>query len=380
VNPIERTKAIFDAARRAQSQPASHVAIPVSRAPDAHKLGTPFEPNEHYFQVRVNEMFLTHKRKWLTEQYPMVFAQSEFLYGTQSAAEMVVPFVVGPSLLGTREQDAIGMTFGSTRVAGIHPYRGGRVTLSLILYRVPAGGPAQNLLGMVENMAGALSFSSTIGPYTKLAGALLDGVEMLTAMDKTAPVMSHRIEIDRNAGDDLEPGYFALVDVPEEQLASAELWVVGGKLRQGPDLAHLKPFRDADYVLYSLATTAKRDDFMALPVYALWSRIVREAGRAQDDAFTVAKANLASFCQDLLLSPDLTPSHARELSASFRAQLREINDEAVAFATLGDDDDEQARRRRALYDTVVNDASIDAPASEAALAAVRDDALAALDL
>jgi hypothetical protein len=37
--------------------------------------------NEHYFQVRINEMFLAAGRKWFVDYHPMVFVVSQFNYG-----------------------------------------------------------------------------------------------------------------------------------------------------------------------------------------------------------------------------------------------------------------------------------------------------------
>jgi hypothetical protein len=42
-------------------------------------LYAPFKKNEHYFAVRINEMYLTEERRWFTEFDPMVFAVAEFL-------------------------------------------------------------------------------------------------------------------------------------------------------------------------------------------------------------------------------------------------------------------------------------------------------------
>jgi len=62
----------------------------------------------------------------------MVFVSSELSY---DSAEIAVPFVVGPSMI-KGQQTPVGMVFSDTRVAGIHPYRGGRLIVTVILYSV----------------------------------------------------------------------------------------------------------------------------------------------------------------------------------------------------------------------------------------------------
>jgi hypothetical protein len=315
----------------------------MSRVDDPGKLGETLRPGERYFQVRVNEMFLARERNWFTTCYPMVYVGSEFLYDRE---EVAIPFVIGPSTLGPSVDVAThDMVFRNTRVAGVSPYRGGRLTITLVLYRVAHENYARNVLNMVENLAGALDFASAIGVYTRISGALLDGVETLTGAEGTAPVLGHRIEIDPDAGDRVDPAYFVLVDMPEDRLAKYELWVRDDALVHGPTLESAKPFRDADYVLYSLASTPQRSDIERLPFFELWQRVLKEAAVPQNESWASAKANMLSLYQTMLLSPDLLRDHARALASRYSSEMKQVFDDAVDMANLSDEAgeaDEQA--------------------------------------
>src|SRR5271165_3117618 len=253
----------------------------------------------------------------------MVLFGSEFIYASD---ETEIPFVVGPAtLMPTSDQATGDIVFENTRVAGVY------------LYRVTKQDIARQVLGMVENLAGAVDFAAAIATYTKVAGALLDGVETLAGMKDTQPVLGHRIELDPEAGDKMEPSYFALVDMPEEKLKAYNLHVRNDRLVHGPSLAEAKPFRAADYVLYSLSSTDARTDVDKLPFQDLWQRVKREAAVPKDESYASAKSNMLTLYQTMLLSADLLPGHARKLARDYALEMKTIFDDAVGLANLGPD-------------------------------------------
>ena len=156
--------------RRAQAP--SRVTISHTHV-DEGKLRRTFQPNEHYFQVRVNEMYLTHSRKWFSVYDPMVFVVSQFIYDKRVET---VPFIVGPTMMKEYgKQMPHGMIFSDTRVAGLHPYQGGRLSLMVVLYKIECQNYAQELLQTVESVATVLDFSTVLSTYVKLASVVLDG-------------------------------------------------------------------------------------------------------------------------------------------------------------------------------------------------------------
>jgi len=131
----DRCGEIWDRIRQGTRRYPARVTIPRDHVDESEKLGAAFGPDLHYFQVRVNEMYLTYSRKWFSEYDPMVFVVTEFTYGQKK--NEAVPFVVGPVMMEKYGQKVpTGMVFLDTRVAGPHPYRGDRLTLSVVLCRV----------------------------------------------------------------------------------------------------------------------------------------------------------------------------------------------------------------------------------------------------
>jgi hypothetical protein len=331
----ERWRGLWDDVRRGETRMPTRVTIAADRvAWPADEPGEAFQPNEHYFMVRVNELYLAYSREWFATFDPMVLVVSEFTY---DKSELAVPFVVGPSLLESKGQEVPdGMIFSDTRVAGLHPYRGGRLTLSVVLSRVQRQNYAKKLLEIVESVAGVLDFGTSLSAYVKVGGVVLDGVSALFGLEEGAtPIVGYRKEFDPDAGDPLGPSFFALIDAADEEVDQNALWVRENRLYQGPSLEESTPFRSADLVLYSIVQTAVRGDERILPFYPLFERVQQSATSTDEADWKRAKADMASLWQTLILSPDLTRPQSRQLATHYRAELDELLAEAKEMTPLG---------------------------------------------
>lgn len=324
---------IWERISQSPRQMPSRVAIPRDHVDEGEKLGTDIQPREHYFQVLINEMYLTYSRKWFNLFDPMVFVVSEFTYGKE---KQTVPYVVGPMMIEKYGMKIpTGMVFSDTRVVGLHPYRGGGLTLSMILCRVKREDYARKFMQIVENSASVIDFSTALSTYVKVASVVLDGVESMLDLDDIQPLIGLRKQFGQDAGDVLESHYFALIDMPESKLNAKELWVREGQLVYGKSLEDAKPFRDADYVLYSIISTQDRSDETILPFYPLWERIVQEATMPDENSWKRAKADMVNFYQTLVLSPDLTLKQADELNKKYVNEMKRLHENAVDMSTLG---------------------------------------------
>ena len=327
----EKWTNIWTSIRQTPAKIPARVTIRPSQVDRGASMGGAFEPKAHYFQVRVNEMFLTAGREWLTRYDPMVFVVSEFTYDKKVET---VPFIVGPSMMEKFGQKIPqGMIFSNTRVAGLHPYQGGRLTLSIVLCRVKRQDYARGLLQMLESVASVIDFSTALTTYVKVAGVVLDGVETLFGLGDTEPLIGVRTEFDPDAGDPLRPSYFALIDKPESEIEPSRLWVRDNKLLYGESLAEAIPFREADYVLYSLVHTSKRTDEAILPFYPLYEQVLQAATNPDEGSWKRAKANMLTLYQALVLSPDLTPKQADALYNHYLTKMKQMRARVVSNST-----------------------------------------------
>jgi hypothetical protein len=311
---------------------------------------TPFVSNDHYFQVRVNELYLRTSRQWFKEIDPLVFVVSEFIYKAEMRS---MPFVVGPELVKQKGQEIpTGMLLCDTRVAGLHPYRGGRLTLTVALCETVQKNHARALLKVVESAAGALDYATMVAPYLKIGSVVLEGIEALFNSGDTVPLVALRKEFDLDANDAVAPGYFVLINAPK--IDPKTLWVRKGQLLRGKSQETAEPFTEADFVLYSLVrpATGDRSDLSLLPFYEQWQRVKSEASKPSDDAYKSAKANMFSLYEALLLSPDLTRSQANKLADEYNAEMEADHKRALRFSPMGGDKGEEsdleAARARAL--------------------------------
>ena len=297
-------------------------------------LGGPFVAGEHYFTIRVNEMFLQYSRRWYVDFLPMTWVLTQYTrdYGVQE-----LPCMVGPSLIGNKApstQLPEGMLFRDVRVAGVQPYRGGPISLSMILYQVPQANHAEQLLSALSSAAGAFDFAGQLTPYLKVLDAMSDTASQLLDIDKTKAVLGSVHELDPNAGDLLRPGYYVMLSdgaTPKEKL-----WVKEGSLLMGDALATASPVRTSDYVLYSIMQTSDRNDAESLTfIEPLWKRIVQFAGKPDDQSWLAAKANMGVLGEELRLSADLTVPQAERLYDGYLTEMLQIRSKARELADYG---------------------------------------------
>jgi hypothetical protein len=294
-----------------------------------------FIKDEHYFQIRINEMYLALKRKWLDLIDPMVFVVSEFIYNNE---EQTVPSVVGPEMVKNRIQKIPkqGMLFKDTRVAGLYPYRGGRLSLSVVLCQIQVGNVVRPLMQVIESASKALNFSMSLNPYVQIAGIVMQGFQALLGHEDTVPLVALRKEFDPDAGDVFAPGFFALIDKPD--VDPETFWVYNNHLLQGNSEAEAKPYRDADYVLYSVVKDPdnKRSDVDTLPFQGLWERVKEEAARPGNESYESARANMLSLYQTMVLSPDLIPAEALALADDYADKMKKFHERAVKLTKRGE--------------------------------------------
>src|ERR1035438_4738085 len=78
----ERCEKLWQQFKQSPARPFLRLAIPATKT-DKPERGE-FKPDQHYFVVRVNEMFLAYDRQWFRSYLPMVTVVSEFQYDRKS--------------------------------------------------------------------------------------------------------------------------------------------------------------------------------------------------------------------------------------------------------------------------------------------------------
>jgi hypothetical protein len=226
-------KTIAQTLKSSPRQSPSIVTIPRNHIDENQdgSLDVPFKRDQHYFVVMISEMYLANERKWLNAIDPLVYVVSEFTY---EGKPQVVPYLVGPAMmkrLGVPDQYADGIMFRNTNVSGVRPYRGGGLTLTIVLCEAKGDNYLRSVLQVVESTASALDFSPALSPYAKVASVVLDGFESLFNSGAVSPLVGLRDSFGPNFQIPFRPGYFALID--QSGVDPQGLWVRDKQLLQG---------------------------------------------------------------------------------------------------------------------------------------------------
>ena len=289
--------------------------IPNGNTDDPEGLAGEFEPQQHYFTVRVNEMFLSEKRKWMKEIEPMVVCLTSYVYGEQ---EIDNPFIVGRSLIETKMQNIPdGMVFHDTRVAGIHPFSGGRLIVSIALCHSVTKDYLSDSLEFIEKVSGVFNenITSLIGNYTKIANVVIGGIDKLFDSNAVKPLFGFRKEFDQDANDHFSPGYYVMIDKSDAKWNAADFFVKGNRLFYGGNVDTAKEFRQDEYVLFSVTRSDERSDTKLLPVYQSYKKIldVLKVNEVTQDTKDKVKDMLRVLNIEMQQSPDLTQPQAKKL-------------------------------------------------------------------
>ncbi len=329
----ERIAQIWEGARHEIAAPRTQLAIPHNRVVPPKSRDCEFHERNHYFQVRLNQMFLAYQREWFVRYDPAALVITQFLYGQEFVS---IPFFVGPSLFETAGVKAPnGAVIVDTRVAGLHPYQGDRLILTIILYKTQRDNAVRRLLGLIEKAAGAIDYSTSLLNYLRVADVIINGIEGLLGLGQTVPVLAYRKEFDPQAGEPLKENYFVLIDKPENAADQSELCVIDNKLYKGGDRTTASAYTAEDFVLFSLLRSDERNDVDRLPFYSLWERALKEAVIPDEAHWKLAKSYMLALYQSLVLSPDLTEPQVTILKQKYTETLRQRHNESVELSDLG---------------------------------------------
>lgn len=316
----------------------SYIKIPAAQTDRSEDLAGSFDADKNYFTVRVNEMFLQKEREWFTKYDPVVIAVTEFVY---DEAKVTVPFVVGPHLLqnGLTQELTIkeGMIFKNTTVAGTHPFRGDPFSIRIVLARLEKKDYLRDLLKLIESAAGTYThdFATVVNNYLKVSKVVLDGIDTLLGKKELDGLIGHSNTIMLNAGDDFKPGYYALINQNEKETDSRKFFIVDNALCYGNSLQDCTPYREADYVLYSIMSTVKRKDLNQLPFYKKWKDLLAYSmplNTISAEQWDLIKGKLFALHGELRLSPDLVRSQVTELMKEYTTEVNEIKSQRESLS------------------------------------------------
>ena len=289
--------------------------------------GQGFIPDDSYFNVTVHEIFLKDGRQWWSVFAPSIYVNTDFIYGRERLA---VPCVFNPETFSAKGKQKVphGFLINDINVVGPHPYRGDRIALTLILYAVKTENYARRTLKFAEDISSAIGVPANMKMVEQVGASVLDALETLIGMNDCVPRVGHRIEVSRVHG--LEPTYFALIG--GDRIDTGRLAVRDQRLVKLDDT----PFRDEDFVLYSLSASNRRDEVGTLPFYENVAAMDAASLSGDADGWQRAKATLLTIYQQMLTSPDLVKRQAEEIFTDLLERMKRNRGTGDSVRLLGE--------------------------------------------
>ncbi|WP_316158605.1 MULTISPECIES: hypothetical protein [unclassified Bradyrhizobium] len=297
-------------------------------------LGHKIPKDDGYFSLRINELFLKDGRALWDTYDPMLVSLLDFLY---DGKRMSVPFVISSELLKQKSNAAPhAVLFNDILVAGPHPFRGGNVAISLVLYKVKRDNFARKAMKFVEGVSSAAGVPADIAFWNKVGTAFIDGLETLIDLDDTVPLFGSRLEIDTSSFSGLSTSSWLLT--PTNDFARDNVLVENGRLSIRGERGTQR-YNSQDYVLFSLLGCSQRADESSLPFYAL-RRQALESVLSGEEGWKRAKALLLTLYQQMITSPDLTTHEAEDLFERYKGELLHTRDTLIKTTAMSVSEDQ----------------------------------------
>lgn len=297
-------------------------------SPRMHGGGTPFVAGQHYFTIRLKTLHLESGRDWFTTHLPLLSTAAEYVYGT---AQTTVPMAFGPKVIaGNGGKLPTRIDFDDVRLCGITPYRGGDLTLSMMLSQVNDDPGLRRLLGFIEAASSVLKSSGVIVPYAPVVELVASTLDDLAKDGDAPPLFGATIALSQDNGS-FRSGHLLIAAT---NLTAGAVYLVDGEARVGDDEASANSLA-CDYVVLSLEQAADRSDADALPIVArYWPRIDDQAARTDHKSWLTAKDWLITLSQELYLSPDLTRAQAERMYQQYVSLALDRHNQAKELTTL----------------------------------------------
>jgi hypothetical protein len=203
------SESIISRIERAPYSAPTLISINKDACKPSYAIGEKIAKDVAYFSIRVNELFLKDGRSFLDTYDPMLLVVSDFLHGGVRAN---VPFVVGADQLklpATLPSPG-SLRFNDILVCGPHPFRGGNLAISIILYKVQRDNHAKDFLKFIESLSSAIGPTANLELLTRVGNAFIEGLDTLLKTKGTIPIMGHRIEFDTTSIAGLSSSVFLL--------------------------------------------------------------------------------------------------------------------------------------------------------------------------
>ncbi len=309
-----------------------YATIPDGHVQDSSYETTALIKNQHYFRIRLCEMFLRDKANYINGFIPMTVALNIFDYAD---GKREIPVFVGNQMLHeihkyVKDQS---IEFRNVPIIGPLPYSGADITLFIGLYRVAVDNLAQSLFEVVNTIIGAFGLSD-FSTYLRIASRLGDGLAKLIGLPQV-DMRCGAMDTFSDQGNTLRDRYLLFINSSESSIDANRLWVKDARLFEGNTLAGGTPFTRHDYCLVRIEKLDNRPDMETLPFHKIY---LDSKTKVWEGNLTEAERLFLNLMRDLSRSPDLIPEDRIAMMKAYLANYQqEKENHATAIGILEKD-------------------------------------------
>lgn len=290
------------------------------------------EAGRHYYQLWLREMYLKNDRTWFSTWYPAVHSLVSHKYGSQS---IELPLIAGSlNLQGVNEKTLNQSVRLSYPLTPLMPFNGGTVTVEAGLLAMQGDNYLNRAIKVIGDFSSLLTLPQ-LSLGLDIAQKVAQGTSDLLDVSDGKMHLGFRqtfVGKGRSGGDELNPGYLAVILTPQDQIEKAQLGIKEGRLRTGTSLAASRPYTEHTYMLFYMECLEERDDWEALSsIQEPFKRAKEALGNGDEKG---AESFLRTAITATLLSSDLTKADRIRVVGALKEAYKEAKDAGLgAVAT-----------------------------------------------
>jgi hypothetical protein len=190
-------------------------------------------------------------------------------------------------------------------------------------------------LGLIESMSEAYlgTLGGTVGNLAKIGNSLASALQNITKSNDIEPIIAQVNNLNPLA-EPIVPGFYVLINCDETKLVRSNFFVKDYRLYCQDEGGKKVPYRDNDYVLYSILATDRRENLESLPFYSDFTTLktsFKDIAVMDDEQKKVISAKLFALYSRVRTSPDLTNTQMGPLNQYFKSEIIKMIDERTTL-------------------------------------------------
>jgi hypothetical protein len=271
-------------------------------------------PLRSYVRLWLTDMFLAKSRNWFIDQYPAVHTSIGLRFGPETVK--ISHVTDGSGQVGPGN-------FVEYALTDLIPFSGGIVEIQSGLLALKGTNYLQGSIGILKDFSSLVA--APLGQTLDIAEKVSSGMQTLfTGGAGAVSLAFHKQYVSAGGGgggNELRPGYIALISATGRQIDPEKLSVKGSKLHYARDGKAAEPLEGFDYMLLRIEGRADRDNWRMPNIEEPLNQAIKATVEGDEEK---AKQYLTAALAVIWQSPDLAVSDRRRVADAVKAELADI--------------------------------------------------------